>query len=149
MLLCQEFIHPARGESDQPHRPRSIRLFLVRRRWQRSAHVGPPQVRWNFKSRKPFVTVQTLKCVTVCLFDRFVSTGKLTGHLGPVVCLAVEKLGHGQDVVLTGSKDHHIKVRTGKHKYGCAHGKGTAWVDGRGVAKPSRYTSLTNTGTRQ
>lgn len=38
------------------------------------------------------------------------STGKLTGHLGPVMCLSVEKLGHGQDVVLTGSKDHHIKV---------------------------------------
>lgn len=26
------------------------------------------------------------------------------------MCLSVEKLGHGQDVVLTGSKDHHIKV---------------------------------------
>ncbi|XP_037551754.1 LOW QUALITY PROTEIN: kinesin-like protein KIF21A [Nematolebias whitei] len=41
---------------------------------------------------------------------KFVSTGKLTGHLGPVVSLAVEKFGHGQDVVLTGSKDHHIKM---------------------------------------
>uniref|UniRef100_M3ZS13 Kinesin family member 21A n=1 Tax=Xiphophorus maculatus TaxID=8083 RepID=M3ZS13_XIPMA len=41
---------------------------------------------------------------------KFVSTGKLTGHLGPVMCLSVEKLGHGQDVVLTGSKDHHIKM---------------------------------------
>ncbi|PWA14672.1 hypothetical protein CCH79_00014381 [Gambusia affinis] len=35
---------------------------------------------------------------------------RLTGHLGPVMCLSVEKLGHGQDVVLTGSKDHHIKM---------------------------------------
>ncbi|KAI3366866.1 hypothetical protein L3Q82_009516 [Scortum barcoo] len=41
---------------------------------------------------------------------KFVSTGKLTGHLGPVMCLTVDKLGHGQDVVLTGSKDHHIKM---------------------------------------
>ncbi|XP_041833618.1 kinesin-like protein KIF21A isoform X2 [Melanotaenia boesemani] len=41
---------------------------------------------------------------------KFVSTGKLTGHLGPVMCLTVEKLGHGQDMVLTGSKDHHIKM---------------------------------------
>uniref|UniRef100_A0A1A8GYX3 Kinesin motor domain-containing protein n=2 Tax=Nothobranchius korthausae TaxID=1143690 RepID=A0A1A8GYX3_9TELE len=41
---------------------------------------------------------------------KFVSTGKLTGHLGPVLCLSVEKLDHGQDVVLTGSKDHHIKM---------------------------------------
>ena len=44
-------------------------------------------------------------------FSRFASTGKLTGHLGPVMCLTVDKLGNGQDVVLTGSKDHHIKVR--------------------------------------
>ncbi|XP_054481005.1 kinesin-like protein KIF21A [Anoplopoma fimbria] len=41
---------------------------------------------------------------------KFVSTGKLTGHLGPVMCLTVDKLGHGQDIVLTGSKDHHIKM---------------------------------------
>uniref|UniRef100_A0A669BBA9 Kinesin family member 21A n=1 Tax=Oreochromis niloticus TaxID=8128 RepID=A0A669BBA9_ORENI len=41
---------------------------------------------------------------------KFVSTGKLTGHLGPVMCLTVEKLGNGQDLVLTGSKDHHIKM---------------------------------------
>ncbi|XP_015811919.3 kinesin-like protein KIF21A isoform X3 [Nothobranchius furzeri] len=41
---------------------------------------------------------------------KFVSTGKLIGHLGPVLCLSVEKLDHGQDVVLTGSKDHHIKM---------------------------------------
>ncbi|KAG7215946.1 hypothetical protein INR49_031542 [Caranx melampygus] len=41
---------------------------------------------------------------------KFVSTGKLTGHLGPVMCLTVDKWGHGQDVVLTGSKDHHIKM---------------------------------------
>uniref|UniRef100_A0A3Q3AHY7 Kinesin family member 21A n=1 Tax=Kryptolebias marmoratus TaxID=37003 RepID=A0A3Q3AHY7_KRYMA len=41
---------------------------------------------------------------------KFVSTGKLTGHSGPVACLTVEKSGHGQDVVLTGSKDRHIKM---------------------------------------
>ncbi|XP_020494416.1 kinesin-like protein KIF21A isoform X2 [Labrus bergylta] len=41
---------------------------------------------------------------------KFVSTGKLTGHLGPVMCLTVGKFGNGQDVVLTGSKDHHIKM---------------------------------------
>ncbi|XP_062238546.1 kinesin-like protein KIF21A isoform X3 [Platichthys flesus] len=41
---------------------------------------------------------------------KFVSTGKLTGHLGPVMCLTVDKLGNGQDVVLTGSKDHHVKM---------------------------------------
>ncbi|XP_053506298.1 kinesin-like protein KIF21A isoform X1 [Ictalurus furcatus] len=41
---------------------------------------------------------------------RFVSTGKLTGHLGPVMCLAVDQLGNGQDVVITGSKDHSLKM---------------------------------------
>lgn len=41
---------------------------------------------------------------------KFVSTGKLTGHLGAVMCLTVDQMGSGQDVVLTGSKDHHIKM---------------------------------------
>ena len=38
------------------------------------------------------------------------STGKLTGHLGPVLCLTVDQLGNGQDMVLTGSKDHTLKM---------------------------------------
>ncbi|XP_046878815.1 kinesin-like protein KIF21A isoform X3 [Hypomesus transpacificus] len=41
---------------------------------------------------------------------KFVSTGKLTGHLGAVMCLTVDQTGNGQDVVFTGSKDHHIKM---------------------------------------
>ncbi|XP_029018357.1 kinesin-like protein KIF21A isoform X2 [Betta splendens] len=41
---------------------------------------------------------------------KFVSTGKLTGHLGPVMCLTVGNLGNGQDIVLTGSKDRHVKM---------------------------------------
>ncbi|KAI2665280.1 Kinesin-like protein KIF21A [Labeo rohita] len=40
----------------------------------------------------------------------FVSTGKLTGHLGPVMCLTVDQMGKGQDVVITGSKDHTVKM---------------------------------------
>lgn len=44
------------------------------------------------------------------VFYRFVSTGKLTGHLGPVMCLSVDQMGKGQDVVITGSKDHTVKV---------------------------------------
>ncbi|XP_056116380.1 kinesin-like protein KIF21A isoform X2 [Rhinichthys klamathensis goyatoka] len=49
---------------------------------------------------------------TVRMWDlrRFVSTGKLTGHLGPVICLAVDQMGKGQDVVITGSKDHTVKM---------------------------------------
>ncbi|XP_076863687.1 kinesin-like protein KIF21A isoform X3 [Brachyhypopomus gauderio] len=41
---------------------------------------------------------------------RFVSTGKLTGHLGPVMCLTVDHSSSGQDLVITGSKDHYIKM---------------------------------------
>uniref|UniRef100_A0A4W4E6U9 Kinesin motor domain-containing protein n=1 Tax=Electrophorus electricus TaxID=8005 RepID=A0A4W4E6U9_ELEEL len=41
---------------------------------------------------------------------RFVSTGKLVGHLGPVMCLTVDHSGSGQDLVITGSKDHYIKM---------------------------------------
>lgn len=49
---------------------------------------------------------------TVRMWDlrRFVSTGKLTGHLGPVMCLTVDQMGKGQDVVVTGSKDHTVKM---------------------------------------
>ncbi|XP_060100740.1 kinesin-like protein KIF21A isoform X12 [Heteronotia binoei] len=41
---------------------------------------------------------------------RFQSTGKLTGHLGPVMCLTVDSMSNGQDLIITGSKDHYIKM---------------------------------------
>ncbi|XP_004855065.1 kinesin-like protein KIF21A isoform X2 [Heterocephalus glaber] len=41
---------------------------------------------------------------------RFQSTGKLTGHLGPVMCLTVDHISSGQDLIITGSKDHYIKM---------------------------------------
>uniref|UniRef100_A0ABM5GGE1 Kinesin-like protein KIF21A isoform X2 n=1 Tax=Pogona vitticeps TaxID=103695 RepID=A0ABM5GGE1_9SAUR len=41
---------------------------------------------------------------------RFQSTGKLTGHLGPVMCLTVDSISNGQDLIITGSKDHYIKM---------------------------------------
>ncbi|XP_069905746.1 kinesin-like protein KIF21A isoform X15 [Oryctolagus cuniculus] len=41
---------------------------------------------------------------------RFQSTGKLTGHLGPVMCLTVDQISSGQDLIVTGSKDHYIKM---------------------------------------
>ncbi|KAF3816212.1 hypothetical protein GH733_014385 [Mirounga leonina] len=40
----------------------------------------------------------------------FQSTGKLTGHLGPVMCLTVDQISNGQDLIVTGSKDHYIKM---------------------------------------
>ncbi|XP_077423999.1 kinesin-like protein KIF21A isoform X3 [Vanacampus margaritifer] len=41
---------------------------------------------------------------------RFASTGKLTGHQGPVMCLTVDHSGNNQDLVITGSKDHYVKL---------------------------------------
>uniref|UniRef100_A0A8C5A375 Kinesin family member 21A n=1 Tax=Gadus morhua TaxID=8049 RepID=A0A8C5A375_GADMO len=41
---------------------------------------------------------------------RFASTGKLTGHLGPVMCLTVDQTVNHQDLVITGSKDHYIRL---------------------------------------
>lgn len=44
-------------------------------------------------------------------FCRFESTAKLSGgHQAAVMCLAVGKLSEDEDVVITGSKDHYIKV---------------------------------------
>ncbi len=36
--------------------------------------------------------------------------GKLTGHIGSVMCLTVGYSGGGKDQVITGSKDHYVKV---------------------------------------
>ncbi|XP_016047445.1 kinesin-like protein KIF21A isoform X4 [Erinaceus europaeus] len=49
---------------------------------------------------------------TVRMWDlkRFQSTGKLTGHLGPVMCLSVDQVSSGQDLIVTGSKDHYVKM---------------------------------------
>ncbi|XP_061107061.1 kinesin-like protein KIF21A isoform X6 [Conger conger] len=49
-------------------------------------------------------------CVRMWDLKRFCSTGKLIGHLSPVMCLTVDQTGNGQDLVITGSKDHYIKM---------------------------------------
>lgn len=36
--------------------------------------------------------------------------GKLTGHIGSVMCLTVRQSLLGKDQVITGSKDHYVKV---------------------------------------
>ncbi|XP_075348229.1 kinesin-like protein KIF21A isoform X8 [Mycteria americana] len=47
------------------------------------------------------------KCIRTLTFQ---STGKLTGHQGPVMCLTVDRISNGQDLIVTGSKDHYIKM---------------------------------------
>lgn len=42
---------------------------------------------------------------------RFVMTGRLSGgHQAAVMCMAVGKVSNEEDLVITGSKDHYIKV---------------------------------------
>uniref|UniRef100_A0A8C2JEW6 Kinesin family member 21B n=1 Tax=Cyprinus carpio TaxID=7962 RepID=A0A8C2JEW6_CYPCA len=42
--------------------------------------------------------------------NRMQATGKLTGHTGSVMCLTVGYSGGGKDHVITGSKDHYVKI---------------------------------------
>lgn len=113
-VLCQELFCPARRESDPSDRPKPGRFFSLRCSRQCSACVGPPEVSRTTGAKMS--SARTYWNISLC--SRFASTGKLTGHLGPVMCLAVDRLGSGQDIVLTGSKDHYIKVR---HTGGCGN----------------------------
>uniref|UniRef100_A0A672NYZ7 Kinesin family member 21B n=1 Tax=Sinocyclocheilus grahami TaxID=75366 RepID=A0A672NYZ7_SINGR len=45
--------------------------------------------------------------------NRMQATGKLTGHIGSVMCLTVGYSGGGKDQVITGSKDHYVKGTQG------------------------------------
>uniref|UniRef100_A0A3P8V674 Kinesin-like protein KIF21B n=1 Tax=Cynoglossus semilaevis TaxID=244447 RepID=A0A3P8V674_CYNSE len=49
---------------------------------------------------------------TVRMWDlnRMQGMGKLTGHIGSVICLTVGQSLLGKDQVITGSKDHYVKV---------------------------------------
>ncbi|KAL6116967.1 kif21a [Pungitius sinensis] len=79
----------------------------------RSLSIPPGESQINQIALNPsgsFLYAAAGNAVRMWDLRKFVSTGKLTGHLGPVMCLTLDKLGHGQDVVLTGSKDHHVRV---------------------------------------
>lgn len=49
-----------------------------------------------------------------CVY-RMQGMGKLTGHIGSVMCLTVRQSLTGKDQVITGSKDHYVKVHTRTH----------------------------------
>ncbi|XP_030575670.1 kinesin-like protein KIF21A isoform X4 [Archocentrus centrarchus] len=79
----------------------------------RSLSIPPGESQINQITLNPsgsFLYAAAGNAVRMWDLRKFASTGKLTGHLGPVMCLTVERLGNGQDLVLTGSKDHHIKM---------------------------------------
>lgn len=52
-------------------------------------------------------TQEGLTCV---LEPRLQPVGKLSGHIGPVMCLTVNQTASNHDLVVTGSKDHYVKV---------------------------------------
>ncbi|XP_028343874.2 kinesin-like protein KIF21B [Physeter macrocephalus] len=49
--------------------------------------------------------------VRIWELSRLQPVGKLTGHIGPVMCLTVARTASPRDLVVTGSKDHYVKVR--------------------------------------
>ncbi|KFV62987.1 Kinesin-like KIF21B, partial [Dryobates pubescens] len=48
--------------------------------------------------------------VRVWELSRLQAVGKLSGHIGPVMCLTVNQTASSHDLVVTGSKDHYVKV---------------------------------------
>ena len=57
---------------------------------------------------------------------RFQPVGKLTGHIGPVMCLTVTQTASQHDLVVTGSKDHYVKVP--KKTCLCSLGQGVGGI---------------------
>ncbi|XP_051494883.1 kinesin-like protein KIF21B isoform X1 [Apus apus] len=48
--------------------------------------------------------------VRIWELSRLQPIGKLSGHIGPVMCLTVNQTSSNHDLVVTGSKDHYVKV---------------------------------------
>lgn len=54
--------------------------------------------------------------------------GKLSGHIGPVMCLTVNQTASNHDLVVTGSKDHYVKVLSSLETRAlCPLGKPRCW----------------------
>uniref|UniRef100_A0A663F2R6 Kinesin family member 21B n=1 Tax=Aquila chrysaetos chrysaetos TaxID=223781 RepID=A0A663F2R6_AQUCH len=51
--------------------------------------------------------------VRIWELSRLQPIGKLSGHIGPVMCLTVNQTASNHDLVVTGSKDHYVKVLSG------------------------------------
>lgn len=57
-----------------------------------------------------WVSSSTQEELTCALAPRLQPVGKLSGHIGPVMCLTVNQTASNHDLVVTGSKDHYVKV---------------------------------------
>lgn len=60
--------------------------------------------------RALWVSSSTQEGLTCALAPRLQPVGKLSGHIGPVMCLTVNQTASNHDLVVTGSKDHYVKV---------------------------------------
>uniref|UniRef100_A0A8D2NCM9 Kinesin motor domain-containing protein n=1 Tax=Zonotrichia albicollis TaxID=44394 RepID=A0A8D2NCM9_ZONAL len=56
----------------------------------------------------PLLPSGAVLCALAAL--RLQPVGKLSGHIGPVMCLTVSQTPSNHDLVVTGSKDHYVKV---------------------------------------
>lgn len=73
--------------------------------------------------------------LTCALAPRLQPVGKLSGHIGPVMCLTVNQTASNHDLVVTGSKDHYVKVLTSL---------GSSPVSCRDVGDPSLFSPPEN-----
>lgn len=62
--------------------------------------------------------------------------GKLSGHIGPVMCLTVNQTASNHDLVVTGSKDHYVKVLSLERRALCPTGKPRSWQPLRSLVSP-------------
>ncbi|XP_056413585.1 kinesin-like protein KIF21B isoform X2 [Hyla sarda] len=66
------------------------------------------QIALNSKGTTLYVAAGN--AVRVWNLERLQLMGKLTGHMAPVMCLTVSSTTNNRDLVITGSKDHYVKM---------------------------------------
>lgn len=58
-----------------------------------------------------YIFIYLLYFLYYVYYFRFETTAKLSGgHQAAIMCLAVDRISETEDLVITGSKDHYIKV---------------------------------------
>lgn len=75
-------------------------------------------------------------CLTRVIELRLQPIGKLSGHIGPVMCLTVNQTASNHDLVVTGSKDHYVKVLSLENRALCLIGKPRCWQPLRSLLSP-------------
>ncbi|XP_065436692.1 kinesin-like protein KIF21B, partial [Chrysemys picta bellii] len=80
--------------------------------WWRGAWgwEGPCWEPWRLGQRRACRNERLLLSAPRAPACRLQPIGKLTGHIGPVMCLTVNQTVSNHDLVITGSKDHYVKM---------------------------------------